>query len=306
VNVRRVALGRPGRLLAAGWVIVLAASLLPAIVLQELAGIEVGLGGRALGSVLVVAAGVLATVVIPSLHPLRPLLAVLLVIVPGQWVAFRLIGELPPVRARLASPAFAESMPAEVLLNALVTVAIVALLLALTRNRQACFLARGDVAAPAEPVRWLGIGRGDRWSTVGPIATAAVSGGTLAFLLLSGAPSAGLLGAAAAVLPAILFAAAVNALNEEIAWKASILAVLEGPLGRRDALRLVAAHFGIAHFYGVPYGLVGVALAWFLGWLLARSMVETRGLWWAWLIHFVQDVLIFAFLAATAIVPGGA
>jgi hypothetical protein len=34
-------------------------------------------------------------------------------------------------------------------------------------------------------------------------------------------------------------------------------------------------------------------------------MLETRGLFWAWLIHFVQDVLIFAFLAIGSIVPGG-
>jgi hypothetical protein len=34
-------------------------------------------------------------------------------------------------------------------------------------------------------------------------------------------------------------------------------------------------------------------------------MLETRGLAWAWFIHFVQDVLIFSFLALGAITPGG-
>jgi hypothetical protein len=34
-------------------------------------------------------------------------------------------------------------------------------------------------------------------------------------------------------------------------------------------------------------------------------MLETRGLWWAWLIHFVQDVAIFGFMAIGAITPGG-
>ena len=88
-------------------------------------------------------------------------------------------------------------------------------------------------------------------------------------------------------------------------YKASILSVLVGPVGATQALRMVAAYFGIAHFYGIPYGIVGVALAWFLGWILARSMLETRGLGWAWFIHFVQDVLIFGFLAIGAITPGG-
>jgi hypothetical protein len=81
--------------------------------------------------------------------------------------------------------------------------------------------------------------------------------------------------------------------------------VLVGPVGSRQALRLVAAYFGLGHFYGVPYGVIGVVLAWFLGWILARSMLETRGLTWAWFIHFLQDVAIFGFLAIGAITPGG-
>jgi len=50
---------------------------------------------------------------------------------------------------------------------------------------------------------------------------------------------------------------------------------------------------------------VGVILAAFLGWILGKSMLETRGLFWAWFIHFLQDVLIFAFLAIGSITPGG-
>ena len=41
------------------------------------------------------------------------------------------------------------------------------------------------------------------------------------------------------------------------------------------------------------------------GWILTRSMPETRGLTWAWFIHLVQDVLIFGFPAIGAIRPGG-
>jgi hypothetical protein len=68
---------------------------------------------------------------------------------------------------------------------------------------------------------------------------------------------------------------------------------------------MVAVYFGIMHFYGVPYGVVGVLLAGFLGWILAKSMQETRGLFWAWFIHFWQDVWIFSFLAIGSITPGG-
>jgi hypothetical protein len=59
----------------------------------------------------------------------------------------------------------------------------------------------------------------------------------------------------------------------------------------------MSAYFGIFHFYGIPYGVIGVILAGFLGWLLGKSMLETRGLFWAWFLHFLQDVFIFAFMA---------
>ncbi len=106
-------------------------------------------------------------------------------------------------------------------------------------------------------------------------------------------------------LPAVLVAAALNAFNEEMTYKASFLSVLENVVGKHQALLLMAAYFGVGHFYGVPYGVIGVLMAGFLGWFLGKSMLETRGLWWAWFIHFLQDVLIFAFLAIGSIVPGG-
>ena len=51
--------------------------------------------------------------------------------------------------------------------------------------------------------------------------------------------------------------------------------------------------FGGGHYFGTPGGVTGVLLAGFLGWLLSKSIAETHGFGWAWLIHFVQDVVIF-------------
>ena len=301
----RAGLRWPSAIAIAAWIVVLACSLLPTVIAQELLGAEVTIGQRAAVTAIVVAGAMLASVAASPLRGLRPLLAVLLTLSGGQWLVFGLIARTDQIRALTSDPAFAVYMPTEVLLNLLVTTAMLAVLLVMKRDRHAFFLARGEVAAPAGPIGWLAVRPGDRWSAVGRNLTLAISAGTLAFLVLSGTPTSGLIGAALPVLPAILFAAALNAFNEEVTYKASILSALEQPLGRRDALRIVAAYFGIAHFYGVPYGVVGVALAWFLGWILARSMAETRGMAWAWFIHFVQDVLIFAFLAASAIVPGG-
>jgi hypothetical protein len=52
---------------------------------------------------------------------------------------------------------------------------------------------------------------------------------------------------------------------------------------------MVVTCFGTVRFCGA----IGVLLARFLSWILARSILEKRGLTWAWFIHFVQDELVF-------------
>jgi len=302
---RRASWRSPSPVATAAWVVVLTCSLLPTVIAQEAFGEAVTLGQRAAATTVIIVVAFLVTLAVGQLRALRPLLAVLLTLVGSQFLVFGVLARAGRIQEWTGSPAFAVYMPTEVLLNLLVTAAMLAILTALHRDRRAYYLVRGDLAAPAEPISWLAVRQGDRWNNVGRNLTLGISLGTLAFLVLAGTPRAGLVGAALPALPAILFAAALNAFNEEVTYKASILSVLDGPIGRRDALRMVAAYFGIAHFYGVPYGLVGVGLAWFLGWILARSMAETRGMAWAWFIHFVQDMLIFGFMAGGAIVPGG-
>jgi len=51
--------------------------------------------------------------------------------------------------------------------------------------------------------------------------------------------------------------------------------------------------FGSVHYYGIPGGPVGSIMAGFLAWLGTRSIQDTRGIGWAWLLRFLQDVLIF-------------
>ena len=58
-----------------------------------------------------------------------------------------------------------------------------------------------------------------------------------------------------------------------------------------------ASFFGIAHYFGTPGGFLGAVASLFMGWMLGKAMLETRGLFWALRIHFLSDVVIFAFLA---------
>ncbi len=287
------------------WVVVVALSLLPTVIAQEVLGRTVSADLRAGASAAVLALALAATVPWAAGRPLRPLLWLFAVLVGAQWLVFTRLDSVAPFDAWLRDPSFAVYMPAELVLNLVVTLAVIATMLVLTRDRRAFFLAKGDPSAPAAPIPWLAVRPGDRWTSLGRNLAVILTLGTLAFLVLSGSPSTETLGRLLPFLPVVLAAAALNAFNEEVTYKASFLAVLVGPVGSRQALRMVAAYFGLAHFYGVPYGVIGVALAWFLGWILARSMLETRGLWWAWFIHFVQDVAIFGFMAVGAITPGG-
>ncbi|SFU07426.1 CAAX protease self-immunity [Geodermatophilus amargosae] len=98
-------------------------------------------------------------------------------------------------------------------------------------------------------------------------------------------------------LPAIAVLAATNTVNEEFGYRNVPLAVLPPVLGPRAAVAATGLLFGLAHYYGNPPGASGVALSAFLGVLLAKSMVETGGSKWAWIIHWLQDMVIFSFLA---------
>ncbi|MBX9471269.1 CPBP family intramembrane glutamic endopeptidase [Microcella sp.] len=291
--------------IALAWAVLLLVSLLPRVFLHEILGFEVPSATFSIVSAALLALALAVSVVWRPLRPLVPFVILLLVLVAAEWLAFTVVDQMPAYREWLTDPSFAVYMPAEQSLRLMVTAIMIGALLVLRGRPSRFFLVPGELAAPMRRIRWLGVNEGTRWSRFGPLAAVAISGGTLVFLLIAGAPPVDLVVQAAPFLPIVLLCAALNAFNEEVTYKASFLSVLEGPVGRGHALFMVAAYFGIGHYYGVPYGLVGVVMAFALGWLLGRSMLETRGLFWAWFVHFWQDVLIFAFLAIGSIRPGG-
>jgi hypothetical protein len=286
------------------WIAVLGASV-PKIILQEVFNFPVSPNLQAVMAAGVGILGLLLSLLWADLRPLRQFFGLFLVLVGAEWLVYTRLDLLPAYRSWLNNPSFNVYMLAEQSLRLVVSLLIIAALLAFKRKFSAFFLVKGDLAAPVGPVKWLGTKDGETWRTFGRNFAVFLSLGTLAFLVIAGRPPLDIVVKALPFFPAVLLAAALNAFNEEMTYKASFLSVLEDAAGRKQALLLMAAYFGIGHYYGIPYGIVGVAMATFLGWLLGKSMLETRGFAWAWFLHFLQDVLIFSFLAIGSVTPGG-
>ena len=287
------------------WIFMLLASALPIIVVREVIHIDIPDTWRLGFPVLVMSAGLLITWAWKAINPLRPFFILFIALGMVEWLVYIQIGNMPLWKAWQSDTSFNISMLASQTLRMIVTLVVIAALFFLKKNRQSFFLVKGDTNAVVEPVKWMGVKEGERWNKFGRNFTVILSLGTLTFLILAGRPSLDIVIKTLPFFPVILLAAMMNAFSEEMTYKASFLSVLEDVIGRNQALWLMAVYFGIGHFYGVPYGIIGVLMAGFLGWFLGKSMLETRGLFWAWFIHFVQDTLIFAFIAIGSIVAGG-
>ena len=154
----------------------------------------------------------------------------------------------------------------------------------------------GDLDAAVEPVPWLGLNPGpdERWRQVGRDIGVVVTGVTAVVIFLQ-VVRGGEFRASRLLSHAhwILGFALVNSFVEEMICRQSLVAPLFDLIAPRHLYLLSGAIFGGFHYFGTPGGPAGVVLAGFLGWFLAKSLVEMRGLFFVWTIHFLQDVVIF-------------
>jgi membrane protease YdiL (CAAX protease family) len=203
------------------------------------------------------------------------------------------------------APSFAQELFSVQVPRAITGGLLVLLMLALTGRFERFFFIPGKLDAPAAPIPLI-LTRPPSWRCLGPAIAAALPLGIGLFVFIFGqSPSREALQNVPPLLPFVLIFAASNAFGEEMLYRAPWLAALEKPLGPTQALLITAVYFGLAHFYGVPYGIPGVLMAFIPGWLMGKAMLETRGFFWAWLIHFAMDAVIFFFMALGAVTPGG-
>jgi membrane protease YdiL (CAAX protease family) len=162
------------------------------------------------------------------------------------------------------------------------------------------FLCRGNLAAPAQPIPFLGLRKPIPWTVFGPALLVVFGVALPLFLYFTVHPDFTAAGRIVRFLPWILLVAALNAANEEFQFRNVLLAHLRNVVSPAEAVLLTAVLFGLGHYYGQPSGPIGVVMAGIAGWIWARSMIETRGFAWAFFIHMVQDIVIFTFLAVGA------
>ena len=156
----------------------------------------------------------------------------------------------------------------------------------------------GDVSAPAEKVALLGIKEGESWRSVGAGFAIVITLATATFMWFGfyrNTPVAWL-----EVLPWVVLFSITNSFSEEMLCRFSLVAGLDGAISKYTIYVWSAVIFGGVHFFGTPGGPLGVLMAGFLGWLMAKAMHETKGIGWSWAIHFLQDVVIIFALIGTA------
>lgn len=96
------------------------------------------------------------------------------------------------------------------------------------------------------------------------------------------------------ILPFVFIFAITNSFVEETITRLGVVVSLHGSVSDKTIPMISALIFGVIHYWGSPSGITGVIVAGFLGWFLAKSILETRGIFWAWIIHFMQDIIIFS------------
>jgi len=222
-------------------------------------------------------------------------LAVLAAVVSAEIGAY-LVDTAPWWRALFDYQRFIPFFGSSILLKSMGALPVAAVLLLLYKNPREVYLVPGDWHAKASRIRWLGIDGGRvSWGRLSVISAVLISLGTLLLTLITVTGFSLPAGAAELprYLPVIAGFALVNSFCEGLVYRNAVLGPLKDILPKDQIILTAAVFFGIAHYRGAPGGIIGVVMSSLLGWYMCRSMYESRGFLPPWIIHFLQDVVIF-------------
>jgi uncharacterized protein len=159
----------------------------------------------------------------------------------------------------------------------------------------------GDISKPANELKLFGIKANDSWLKTGISLTIFISLATATFMYFQLKQAQVNWNLLQSGIFWILLFSLTNSFGEEMIYRMGIVSPLKGLLQPMTIFIVSAILFGIPHLAGMPSGIIGATMAGVLGLVLAKSLYETNGFFWAWIIHFIQDVIIIGtlFLMAT-------
>jgi uncharacterized protein len=166
----------------------------------------------------------------------------------------------------------------------------------LNKENFASYFSLGNISAPAKELKFFGIKESDSWLKTGISLSVFISLATASFMffqLQKAQVDWTLL--SSGVLWILLFSL-TNSFGEEMIFRMGIVSPLKGLLSPMTIFITSAVLFGLPHLTGMPSGLIGATMAGVLGLVLAKSLYETNGFFWAWFIHFLQDLIIIGVL----------
>lgn len=178
----------------------------------------------------------------------------------------------------------------------LIAILLLLVLWAVKRTEFQTHFRKGNISAKITPEPWVGIKpkENQTWLNYGTsvgITISVVTAIIIYFQLIHGKDID-----YSNIMPILLFSllfSLTNSFIEESITRLSVVVVFKGKLKDKIIPFVSALIFSTVHYWGNPGGIPGVLAAGFLGWFLAKSILETKGIFWAWLIHFAQDVIIF-------------
>jgi membrane protease YdiL (CAAX protease family) len=234
------------------------------------------------------------TVVWPLIRPLRGMLVIFIVIYAVEaWLLLTAVPQTQIYQDIVGSDPNLAFL-GERLLRMVAVLVMLVVLVRMGLGRRDLYLAVGDLSATAEATRRWIPRKAQPWTMFGGTYAIISVGLLLLFLIPALKPSLGNFSIGLLVFAAIC--AAMNSFAEEFLYRVALIPQVLPIFGKSAALLLIPGWFGLAHYFGVPNGMTGVLLAAIGGWFFAKSMIETRGIAWAWFLHFLADFTVYLVL----------
>ena len=166
----------------------------------------------------------------------------------------------------------------------------------LNKENFANYFSVGNIFANSQEMKLFGIKQGDTWLKTGLSLSILISLATAIFMYFQLKKANVEWSLLQNGIVWILLFSLTNSFGEEIIYRLGIVSPLQGLLSPMAMFIISAILFGLPHLAGMPSGLIGATMAGVLGLVLAKSLFETNGLFWAWTIHFLQDIIIISSL----------